>query len=116
MANHLLPCKYFVTPVGTLQEQVILGRPWIVSTSCQVNWVEDTTTMYLPHGTTTVHLCKENTKDKQSTASVEVAVSLRLTPTSFSKVVILTNNKEVSPPSQQTTQRWIRKDLLPQKG
>ena len=38
IAKHVLQVRFYVMPVGTMEEHVILGRTWCYLTNCQVDW------------------------------------------------------------------------------
>ena len=80
-----LECRFEVIDAGALQDLVILGKEWIDSTQCQLNWQERTAALCLESKKVTILLCHE--EEPASTPSPPTAIQTKL-PSSPSAVPI----------------------------
>ena len=66
IAKHVLQVRFYVMPVGTMEEHVILGRTWCYLTNCQIDWHKKQAKMVYKGNATQVPLLQEDTSTQPS--------------------------------------------------
>ena len=61
IAKHVLQVHFYVMPIGTMEEHVILGHTWCYLTNCQIDWHKKQAKMVYKGNATQVSLLHEDT-------------------------------------------------------
>ena len=68
LTKHVLQVCFYVLPVGTMEEHVILGCTWCYFTNCQIDWHKQQAKMVYKVHATQVPLLQEGTSMQSPTS------------------------------------------------